>query len=55
MKLKGIQIHPGKQPDETRVTLTLRQHDRAKLLPLIEQLHALPGVTGLDYESGPST
>jgi putative Mg2+ transporter-C (MgtC) family protein len=55
MDLKQVQIHPGNTPDQTRLTMTLGQHDRAKLLPLLEQLHSLPGVTGLDYESGPST
>jgi putative Mg2+ transporter-C (MgtC) family protein len=55
MKLRGIQIHPGSQPGQTRLTITLRQRDHTRLMPLIEQLRSLPGVTSLDYESGPST
>ena len=53
--LKGIHLDHGDQTGATRLTLTLGRNDQAKLMSLLNQLQTLPGVRGLEYETGPST
>jgi putative Mg2+ transporter-C (MgtC) family protein len=51
LELKCLQVQRGGRPDELHVAVTVGQADDAKLLALVDRLHALMGVRKIDYEA----